>query len=77
MADSKALTIAKYHEIEDCEPPPEWLKAKMRHVIAANSIGSTVAEQASDAELLMRMLGVHHKQVDDVVYTTGHGTAMA
>jgi hypothetical protein len=74
MADSKALTIAKYHEIEDCEPLPEWLKDRMRHVICANAEGETLAEQVADADLLMQALGVHPKQADDATYLTSHGT---
>lgn len=58
MADSKALALARYQQIEDCEPVTEYDKDKVRLLVCAN------ATDAADATELMMILGVHPGQPD-------------
>lgn len=58
MTDAKALTISRYHEVEDCDPIPEDIQSAARRIICANSVGETLDEQVADAQNLMRMLGI-------------------
>lgn len=64
MTDTRSLTISRFHQVEDCEPLSEELKARMRWLICGNAVGDTLAEQAADAEELMRALGVHTDSED-------------
>lgn len=43
-------------EVSDFAPD---IKAKAQRIIAASAVGDGIAAQAADADLLMRMLGVH------------------
>lgn len=65
MRDSRALTEARYNQIEDCDPLAEEVKIKAQRVIASN------ASSVTDAIELMMMLGVHPSQSEDTVYHTG------
>jgi hypothetical protein len=64
MRDSRALTEARYNQIEDCDPLAEEVKIKVQRVIASK------AENVADAVELMMMLGVHPCQADATVYHT-------
>lgn len=46
-------------QIGDVEPLDADIQRKMQLIIAGNAQGRTKEEQVADAELLMRMLGVH------------------
>lgn len=46
-------------QIGDVEPLGEEMKRKAQTIIAANAKGRSKKAQVADAELLMRMLGVH------------------
>lgn len=69
--DFKALTQARQHQVEDCEPIPEEQKAAVRRLISANAVGENLASQVADAEELMKALGVHHSQDDEANYRVG------
>lgn len=65
MRDSKSLTEARYHQIEDSDPIEEGTRDAARLVICAN------AESPSEAVEWMMMLGVHPSQDLDVPFLTG------
>ena len=71
MADSKAFIGAKITQVEECDPPSQEVKDKVRQVICGYAAGSDHATEVADAELLMKMLGVHPSQDDEVEYMTG------
>ena len=56
--DARSLTVSRYHEIEDCNPITEDIKAAVRRVVCANAEGDTLDDQVSDAIDLMGALGV-------------------
>lgn len=68
--DSKALTLSRYNQVEDCDPIDEVTRLAARKVIASNAKGQTLAEQVADATELMRALGVHPDQADEDCYQT-------
>lgn len=63
MADPKALTEARYHQVEDCDPISELERAAVRHLVAGN------AENVDEAIEFMKMLGVHPSQAEELVCT--------
>lgn len=70
VRDSKSLTEARYHQIEECDPVTEETRDAVRRLICANAQGETDAEQRADAEELMAALGIHPSQDDDSTYAT-------
>jgi hypothetical protein len=68
MRDPKALTVAKYHQVEDVEPIPQETKERVRRLICAHAQGEDLDEQVTDAEVLMMALGIHPTQDDDTWY---------
>lgn len=70
MRGSRALTEARFHQVEDCEPPSEELRATVRRVIAQNAQGDDLEARAADARELMLMLGVHPSQ-DELEFLSG------
>lgn len=68
--DSKALTLSRYNQVEDCDPIDEVTRLAARRVIASNATGETLEAQIADATELMRALGVHPDQADEDCYQT-------
>lgn len=70
--DTRSLTIARFHEVEDCEPMPEAVKDAARRVIAANAPDHlSLGEQVADTTLLLQMLGIYPGQEEELDYLTG------
>ena len=62
LKDGRALTAPA----EDIDTRlDERTKAKCRFIIAANAMGDDLGEMVEDAEMLMKMLGVHPDQKDE------------
>ncbi len=67
--DTRSLTIARFHEIEDCDAISEEVKSAVRRIVCAYAEGVDHAARVADAEELMRALGVYPGTEDEVFVT--------